>query len=245
MFLRLQKHWFIILAIMIQPSVLKIIAVLAHPDDAELTCFGTLLKYVAQGHEVKVIIACTGERGISIPERKHSTQRLEQSLRYQESLRAFSATGIEVETLAYEDGSLAFNCDLISAIETKLRTSQPDILLTHFVCANGNDHQDHYVLGQTCVNAALRCKSLKKLLHAEPLQPVKCDFMPNYFVNITDYFERKIQALSEHTSQQGRAYLTREFHLTRSRNNALAAATEFHTQGLLFESFYCRQWVDL
>jgi N-acetylglucosamine malate deacetylase 1 len=224
----------------------SIVVVMAHPDDAELTCFGTLLKYQARGYTAHVIVVSTGERGIAITDRQQTKQkRLPQSLRFQESLAAFATTDISLECLNYEDGQLHLNTQLISLIETRLKELQTTLLITHFVSETGFDHQDHHVVGKAALNAALRCSFIQQIWQTEPLHPVKNNFQPNYFVNITNYFDQKMTALAAHHSQAGRTYLTRDFHELRSRYHALSASTKYYNQGLLFEAFVAKSIIDL
>lgn len=227
-------------------SLQQVAVVMAHPDDAELTCFGTLLKYCEQGYKVNVIIVCSGERGISLADvEQHGTKSLDKALRYQESLAAFINTSITVECLYYEDGKITLDTELISAIERKLQALQPKVLITHWTEANGFEHQDHVVVGQASLNASLRCHSIQLILQTEPLHAVKNQFTPNYFVNISTFFKQKMVAISQHKSQLGRAYLTEEFHLLKGRQNALAAGMGFYQQNLLFESFIATLHVEL
>ena len=224
----------------------QVVVILAHPDDAELSCFGTLLKYCEQGYKVNVIIVCSGERGVSLADSKQQgIKRLDKALRYQESVAAFSNTSIMVECLNYEDGKIILDTELISSVEKRLQELQPKILITHWVKTNGFEHQDHVVIGQACLNASLRCHSIQLILQTEPLHAIKNQFIPNYFVNISDYFEQKMYALSQHKSQIGRVYLTEEFHLLKARQNALTAGIGFYEQNLLFESFIATLHVEL
>lgn len=221
----------------------KLVVVMAHPDDAELLCFGTILKYLKRGYIVDIIIACNGENGISLNDKKQQDIiKLGSSIRLQESLNAFVGTSVKLKNLGYEDGNIQLNGKLISDIESNLHQLNPEILISHYVETSGLDHQDHRVVGQACMNASLRCKSLKLLLQAQPLSS-NIDFSPNYFVNISDEFDRKIKALECHESQQGRAYLTKEYHLSRCRENANRVAYQ-DKKGILFESFFSKLVVD-
>ncbi len=45
---------------------LTVLAATAHPDDVEVFCAGTLIRYVKEGHKVFMAIACTGNVGSKI-----------------------------------------------------------------------------------------------------------------------------------------------------------------------------------
>jgi LmbE family N-acetylglucosaminyl deacetylase len=215
----------------------QLVVIMAHPDDAEILCFGTILKYLKKGYTVDIITVCSGENGISLADRQHKDiRKLHSSIRHQESLRAFEGTSAILKNLEYEDGNIQLNGKLISDIELNLHQLNPQVLITHYVEPSGLDHQDHRIVGQACVNASLRCKSLKILLQAEPLCS-RINFFPNYFINISNEFDRKIEALKCHESQKGRDYLTKEYHLLRGRQNANKVTYQSEKE-MLFESFY-------
>ena len=48
------------------PKKLTVLAATAHPDDVEVFCAGTLIRYVKEGHKVLMAIACTGNVGSNI-----------------------------------------------------------------------------------------------------------------------------------------------------------------------------------
>lgn len=223
-----------------------ILAVMAHPDDAEILCFGSLLKYQSLGYQVNVLICTTGEQGISIQDKKnHNITKLPVKMRYEETINAFKNTNIKLSHLNEEDGAIQLNNKLISAIEKQIQLVQPTILITHWITQNGLDHQDHAIIGQACVNVSQRCSSIKMLLQAEPLQQSKCEFVPNYFIEISKQFNEKMKALEQHQSQKGRIYLSPEFHRSRCQNNSLLAGRHYFESKLLFESFYLSHQVEL
>lgn len=221
----------------------RVVAVLAHPDDAELSCFGTLMKYAQAGCRVSVVIVCTGEHGVSVEDKGEAgVDRLSNSLRFQESVRAFEHTGIYVESLLYEDSSFQMDNAFVSNIERRLKELVPSVLITHFVDASGVDHQDHSLVGRACLNIAVRCPSIRRVLLTEPVQSERCGFVPNYYVAINEHFERKVQAVSAHASQVGRFYLTRDYHWQRCYQHGLSAAPSRAGNPCLCEAFvapYC------
>lgn len=215
-----------------------VLAVMAHPDDAELRCFGTLSKYVDKGYSCIVLIICSGENGISIEDREKSGRvKFTEETRIQETITAFKDTGIEVRMLHFEDGSISCNRELIVAIETELKIYNPEIVITHFPDQYGADHQDHSAVGKATINCATRLESVRKILMCEPLMALRTGFQPNYFVDITEYFERKIRSLECHKTQMGRFYLEREFHENKSLYYASNVSYEKARQGQKYESF--------
>ncbi|HHX58560.1 MAG TPA: PIG-L family deacetylase [Candidatus Moranbacteria bacterium] len=156
-----------------QPSVL---AIMAHPDDAELKCFGTLCKYADSGYKCILLIACSGENGISLIDReKFNINRIPKNVRFNETERAFSGTGISIKFLELEDGSAKFGRDLIVAIEKEIRKISPEIIITHYVDYIGADHQDHSEVGKSVINCVTRLSFIKKVMLCEPLMTLRAN----------------------------------------------------------------------
>lgn len=225
-------------------SFKHLLVVLAHPDDAEILCFGTIRKFLEQGCRVSLLIVCAGDTGISITEQERSGQtKIKDALRYEEALAAFAGSGVEIQSLGFADGDLQLNTALISAVERVMRRLNPDALITHFIDHGGTDHQNHMTVGHASINAAVRTRSLRLILHPEPLSK-RTLFTPNYFVDITPYFESKIKALSNHQTQAGRPYLTSEYHYARCKYNASRLGFDKPSGGPLFEAFYSYLYID-
>ena len=74
----------------------KVAIVLAHPDDAELRCYGTICRYLDDGKECILLIASSGEHGISVKEEQGTNDLLEKELREKETLLAFEELPISI-----------------------------------------------------------------------------------------------------------------------------------------------------
>ena len=221
-----------------------IVCVFAHPDDAELLCFGTLLYWRERGAEATIIMACKGNRGISLAAMDRGEKAPGEGRRLRETQAAFQGTGIDLKSLGYNDGSLGGAAELVPSIEQELRALQPDVIVTHASDTSGADHHDHQAVGRATLNAAMRIASLRALLQPEPALSGSINFTPNIFIDITEFFEAKLRALRRHRSQAGRPYLTREFHALRSRRNAYLAGGEGFERRRMFEAFVGRIVID-
>lgn len=217
----------------------KISVIMAHPDDAEIICSGTIFKYLARGFEVIINIVCSGNMGISVIDRDNQlVSGIDESIRANETKLAFSRyEHIKINFLGFRDGEINQDINLTSKIERVLLDDKPNIVITHFNDISGNDHQDHAVVSKTTTNALNRIKNVEKILYAEPILSYKMDFQPNYFEDITIHFDEKIECLRFHNSQSGRFYLTKDFHLTRGRMNALKVHSSKFMKCDLYESF--------
>src|SRR5262245_58053465 len=88
-------------------SNLKLMCVLAHPDDESLGTGGTLAKYAAEGIETYLVTATRGERGWFGDEKDNPGLEALGKMRENELRNAAQALGIrEVDFLDYLDGDL-------------------------------------------------------------------------------------------------------------------------------------------
>lgn len=217
-------------------SASRALIVMAHPDDAEIGCFGTMMALRERGYEVHLLIVGSGEHGVSVQDRAQGAGPLEPSLRLKESIAAFDKTGVVVESLLHEDGALEVTRQLISEIEAKIKSFKPALLITHHLDLTGLDHQDHQAVARAVVNATARSRSVETLLYSEP-HLSRTQFNPTVFVDITPYQAQKLKALEAHQSQAGRVYLSERYHYSRGLRNAHKAGTWFLEQDRCFESF--------
>ena len=218
----------------------RLCVVMAHPDDAELLSSGTIFAMNDLGHEISLLIATGGQHGVSIQDVQLG-KVLNSDVRLKETINAFAGIQMGIHSLGCGDGELRADRNLISAIEAHFLAFAPTAVITHYCDEPSDDHQDHLAVGRACINAARRCPSIRIMLHAEPLSP-GTSFHPNFFVEITDFFEKKMGAIEAHQTQAGRTYLSKEFHHVRSSYNASRAFGGYDLQGL-FESYAMRKLI--
>ena len=136
---------------------LRLLAVLAHPDDESLGFGGTLAKYAAEGVETYLVTATRGERGRFGPSGK-SADPVEVGRVREGELRAAAAVlGIrEVSVLSYPDGAVdkVQAGTAIGAIVTHIRRIQPHVIVT-FGPEGGYGHPDHIAISQFTTAAAI------------------------------------------------------------------------------------------
>ncbi|MGW7543137.1 PIG-L deacetylase family protein [Streptomyces sp. NPDC054770] len=194
----------------------RVVAVVAHPDDAEILFFGTLRRWCEAGADVTVVIVTNGANGVSLADRA-SGAWLDAWTRPAESAASYEGTGIDLECLDLPDGSLQPDRHLISQIEAALVRLECTVLLTHPV-HDGRDHQDHHAVSRAALNAAARAPLCTTILHGQPFGPHQ-SVTPTVLVDITDHLEAKVKALQAHGTQSGRYYLGEPF----TRHRAAAA----------------------
>ncbi|MGW3049746.1 MULTISPECIES: PIG-L deacetylase family protein [Kitasatospora] len=206
---------------------------MAHPDDAELMCYGTLCRFRRLGVAVTVVIATNGVNGVSLTDRDRV--RLGEQERLAESAVSFADTGIEVVCLGLSDGALRADRELISRIESELVRLGCTMLLTHSQ-HSGNDHQDHLAVAKAASNAATRVPSCTAILHGEPHAP-RNTFRPNVLVDVTDVLADKVKALQAHQTQGGRWYLSEEYTRHRAAEAGWSLTPARAAHGRYFEAF--------
>jgi LmbE family N-acetylglucosaminyl deacetylase len=198
------------------PEGNRVLVVMAHPDDAEFGCGGTIARWAAAGKEIDYLLCTSGDKGSSdpdlIPYRLAQTRRVEQ-------INAAHALGArDVEFLSYEDGTLTNTLALRRDIVRAIRRVRPDAVICQdpTMRFGGNrylNHPDHRAAGDACLDAvypSARDPHVFPELLVEELLPHKVRevFMStqqgaDIWIDITDCFERKLEALRQHKSQVG------------------------------------------
>lgn len=161
---------------------MNILALGAHPDDIEIGCGGTLLKYASAGHRVCLMVLTDGSRGGDAQER-----RTEQS----------ASSGIlgaqEIFWGGYRDTELPVSREAIQKIEDVVKKVDPAFIFVNYM---DDTHQDHRHLA-TCTVTATRYT--RNVLFYET--PTTQNFSPTVYVDIDGLLEGKIRCLQAHASQ--------------------------------------------
>jgi LmbE family N-acetylglucosaminyl deacetylase len=181
---------------------MNVLAIGAHPDDIEVSCAGTLIKYRNRGDKVIVCHVANGNMGhvVIMPDELREIRR-------EEAKKAGSLVGIEVITTDIGD-CLPNGCDISQRdkIVEVIRYADPDIIITHSPTDYMPDHVavsklvfdasfvstcPHYGMGKT--------SKLTPLYYMDNLAGM--NFNPTEYVDITDTVEKKLEMLECHVSQ--------------------------------------------
>lgn len=141
---------------------LKLLAILAHPDDESLGLGGTLARYAAEGVETYLITATRGEKGwFGKPEEYPGPATLGR-LRERELYDAARVLGLkDVILLDYIDGELdqADPNEVMGQLVTHIRRIKPQVVVTFD--PNGlYGHPDHIAISQFASAAVLAAADL-------------------------------------------------------------------------------------
>ena len=172
----------------------NVLAIGAHPDDVEFGCFGTLKKHIHKRDKVTICLmsnstvkdASTGKktrtRKDSIIEAQHSADSI----------------GANLTMLDFQDTKIPFDSTTVSAIEKIINIHKIDTVYTHW---GGDTHQDHV----NTLNATLAASRMVNNVFCYEQVPLPrvCMSYPvaNYYVNITDTINDKIESCKYHKSQ--------------------------------------------
>ena len=188
--------------------------VVAHADDAEWGCSGTVAKLCAEGWQMVYVLCTDGSKGIDDPEISGAELV---SIRQAEQTKAGQTLGLqEVVFLGYEDAMLQPSLELRRDIAREIRRHRPDLL----ICQNpvrslvGRDyigHPDHFAAGEAALAAVYptaRDRLTFPQLLAEGLEPHKVGEVwvmdrqnADQYVDVSDHIDTAVAALQAHSSQ--------------------------------------------
>jgi LmbE family N-acetylglucosaminyl deacetylase len=192
---------------------MKILAVLAHPDDEAFGPAGTLSRYSLTGHSVRLATMTQGEAGTLGPARDLTPLELARirSDELRRSAEALHLTGLNIYTLP--DGKLAqLPAEQgIGIIRQEIETFSPDALLT-FHTGGISGHPDHQTVARWCLSAikesnrplrlfayGVSVDQARRVTHRK-LAPIPDEEL-THILDVSNYLEFKFAAIRCHQSQ--------------------------------------------
>ena len=110
----------------------RILVVLAHPDDAEIICGGTIARLISDDKEVRLIVTTSGGKGMQertdVSEADFSTERIKSQ---KDGAKALGLKDDQVFNLETKDGEFENSLENIEKIVLHIRQFKPDIIITH------------------------------------------------------------------------------------------------------------------
>jgi len=201
------------------PEGTRVLVVMAHPDDAEFGCGGTIAKWAAAGKEINYVLCTSGDKGSSDP--TLNPVSLARTRRQEQTNAAHALGAREVRFLSYEDGTLRNTLELRHDIVREIRRFKPDAVICQdpTMRFGGNrylNHPDHRAAGDACLDAvypSARDPHVFPDLMLDGFEPHKVHevFMstmqnPDVWVDISECFDRKLEGLRQHQSQVGERF---------------------------------------
>ena len=193
----------------------RIMVVVAHPDDAEFMCSGSVAKWTAEGKEVVYVLVTSGDKGTSEPD-VLPTELAKVREREQRAVCDILGVG-PLEFLRYPDGMVENTLQLRKDIVRMIRKHKPSAVITENPTARwvGNyiNHPDHRAVGDATLDAvfpsARDIHMFPELHENEGLDAHVVDHLylgmrgdeANVFIDIDATVETKARALKAHESQ--------------------------------------------
>lgn len=194
----------------------RAMVIVAHPDDIEFSCAGTIARWVKEGAEVCYVLCTSGDVGIAEP---GMTKERAIQIREAEQNDAAAVVGVkEVIYLREPDGMLEATMNLRKRLVREIRRFKPDTVITGdpqalWAGEGYINHPDHRAAALAAIDAIFPASGQPNLfqeLEAEGLTAHKVFKVyvltwekGDTWVNVTDTIDLKIEALKRHKSQMG------------------------------------------
>lgn len=191
-------------------------AIMAHPDDIEFTCAGTLARWAKAGARVIYVLCTSGDVGIDQP---GMTRQTATEIREAEARAAAQIAGAhDIIFLREPDGLLVASLDLRKRLVREIRRYKPEVVVTGDPTAlwSGGDyinHPDHRAAAVAAIEAVFPAAGQPHLfqeLEAEGLtaHKVRKVYVTSWehvdqYVSIDETIDIKVAALRAHKSQMG------------------------------------------
>lgn len=181
----------------------KILVVAAHPDDEILGVGGTIMRHVAEGDCVHVMILAEGitSRGTK---RDIVQDKMELSRLHESSRKVAEYMGVGKLTLCgFPDNRMdgVELLDVVKSIEKEMNEFRPDTVYTHH---SGDVNVDHQTVHRAVITACrpLPGATVRQILFFETLSSTEWQmpmqgnsFLPNWYIDIHEYLEKKLATL--------------------------------------------------
>ena len=172
-----------------------ILVVAAHTDDEAMGCGGTIARHVAEGDKVHLLFMTDGVGSREVVA-EEVTERLSAAQQAADILGVSSFINLNFPDNRMDSVALL---DIVKEVETVISKIAPEIIYTHHIGDLNIDHQvTHKVVMTACRPQPGFCVktiyAFEVLSSTEWQTPGLISFVPNVFVDITDYLSTKIKS---------------------------------------------------
>lgn len=186
----------------------RALVIMAHPDDIEFTCGGTVAALADDGWQVAFCLVTSGDKGSKDPNLSPADLA---ALREAEQQAAAAELGVQrCIFLRWPDGFVEDGPELRAALVRVVRETCPELLIT-WDGYRGFNHRDHRTVGLAALDAVFplaRNPNTYAEQLTDGLEPHRVNTVllagarePNYWVDVSDQLERRIDALFRHATQ--------------------------------------------
>ncbi len=191
------------------------LVVVAHPDDAEFQCGGTLAKWARLGARIHHLVLTDGSKGTW--DATADQTALVATRRREQQRAADLLGGGEVTFLDQVDGELRSDVPLRDRVAGIIRQVRPGVVLGHDPWTRYRLHPDHAAAGRLCVEGIVAARDpwFARDLLDDGLEPHRPSALLLFEPDVADHAEsftpddldRKVAALLAHESQHETTHL--------------------------------------
>ena len=193
-----------------EPADKIVLTLMAHPDDAEFLCAGTLIRLAEAGWEIHIATAAPGDCGTMTENRWDIS-----SIRTQEAQKAAAMIGASYHCLDERDGFIVYDKPTVQKAVDLFRRVAPSLAFTHAPKDYMMDHEMASLLARAASfiygapNASshprLDRSAVPYLYYCDPvggIDPLGNPVTPTTYVDIGGQLEKKTEMLATHASQR-------------------------------------------
>ena len=175
---------------------MRLMAIMAHPDDAEIWCGGTLILHAESGDSVRICILTYDK----------------DSQRGKEGQQSASRMGCDIEFLGLEDTEIRDEEEALYRLSCSLDSFRPDTIITHWYDDVHPDHESVFLLARRAYFRTYirnHLQSIPRLFCCDTYnsQGIREIFLPDKLVDVSRVWEKKANAIQAHGSQPVAYYL--------------------------------------
>ena len=174
---------------------MRLTAIMAHPDDAEIWAGGTICKHVERGDEALVIYMTATE----------------DSMRGVEAARGAAILGARLAFVGLADGQVRDTSEACERVSDILMRIAPDILITHWIDDGHADHANTAAIVQRVLPSVItQVRKAPRVWACDTYfsMGTRGSFVPDVFVDVTAQWPRKLAAIRAHQSQRPDLWVT-------------------------------------
>src|SRR5580692_6911553 len=187
-----------------------VLAVYAHPDDADVACGGSLARWAKAGSTVHLVVCTDGGKGTMDPAVEPRELAAARAAELESSSALIGLSSIE--NLGFLDGELTDSDDFRRTLVERVRRFRPEIVCGHdptavFFGQNYFNHRDHRIAGAALLDAVAPAAALPHYFpDAGPAHQVLTVLLsgtlePDEWVDVTNTIETKAAAVECHRTQ--------------------------------------------
>ena len=186
------------------------LAVYAHPDDADVACGATLARWADAGSEVHLLLLADGGKGTSDPAVEPADLAATRALEVAAAVDVLGLSSVEI--LGIADGEVPEQLDLIETLVQRIRNLRPSCVLGHdptavFFGSVYVNHRDHRAAGWALLDAVSPSAAQPHYFpDSGPPHRVNDVLLSgtleaDTYVDVSSTIDRKVDAVTAHGSQ--------------------------------------------